>query len=210
MAANFGSDPWLDARLRNVPLPVGMLARLSQAGSPTDEQLDTVVRDVPVPEGLCLRLQQITDLPQRRIDWLTVDLAPRVLAPVQWARQHVGWGELAIAASLLLAVGAGYITLAARLFGQPAAARRLVCRRQFGRPGCGRPGTTADELAIDSSDSSRRIADDPSSGMPASGDSLFPPIEFKPLPLPGPRARRPRDLLFAWTGPSIACRRWKP
>src|ERR1700722_18541793 len=99
MAANFGSDPWLDARLRNVPLPVGMLARLSQVGSPSDEQLDAVIRDVPVPEGLCQRLLQITDEPQRRFD-----LSPADWSPVVWTRQHVGWRELAIAASLLLIV----------------------------------------------------------------------------------------------------------
>ena len=69
MAANFGSDPWLDARLRNVPLPIGMLGRLSQLANPPDEQLDAAVRDVPLPDGLAERLQQIAEMPRWQ-SWL--------------------------------------------------------------------------------------------------------------------------------------------
>ena len=64
MAANFGSDPWLDARLRNVPLPIGMLGRLSQVANVSDEQLDAAVREVPVPDELGERLQLIAEMPR--------------------------------------------------------------------------------------------------------------------------------------------------
>ncbi len=192
MAANFGSDPWLDARLRNVPLPVGMLARLSQVGSPSDEQLDAAVRDVPVPEGFCQRLLQITEQPQSRFDWTPADWAP-----VVWTRQHVGWRELAIAASLLLVVGAGYIAIASRLSGD--AARQddpLVATHDTSDASGDDQELSSGEMLVHSSSPSSDFPGDPGLDSPE-GDSLFPPIEFKPLPLPGPRARRPRNLLFA-------------
>ncbi len=199
MSANFGSDPWLDARLRNVPLPVGMLARLSQVGVPTDEQLDAVVRDVPLPDGFCQRLQQIADLPQRRFDW-----APADWPAVAWTRRHVGWREVAIAASLLLAVGAGYLAVASRLAGgRPGSDRHedLLATHDTAVSASGSDQETVpDDLLVDSSDSAPASGDDPSGDSPGSGDSLFPPIDFKPLPLPGPRARRPRNLLFASDG----------
>src|SRR5581483_3215761 len=49
MAANFGSDPWLDARLRNVPLPVGMLQRLSQIANPSEQPAAGAAADSTVP-----------------------------------------------------------------------------------------------------------------------------------------------------------------
>ena len=55
MSAEFGSDPWLDARLRDVPLPPGVLARLEQIAATSDDELDAIVRDVPVPTETCSR-----------------------------------------------------------------------------------------------------------------------------------------------------------
>lgn len=112
MSVPFGSDPWLDARLRNVPLPAGMLARLNQlakeaaedSGSTegpriyrpnqpvplgpgiTDAQMDASLREVPVPAGLCQRLERIALEPRRRF----------------------GGRQLALAASVLVAVGIAY------------------------------------------------------------------------------------------------------
>jgi hypothetical protein len=112
-----GSDPWLDARLRNVPLPPGMLARLhetvdqlateSAQGSGGDdvgpklfrpnqpvpigetlsnEQMDRLLTEVSLPPGLLNRLERISQEPRRRV-------RPRTLA---------------LAASLLLALGVAY------------------------------------------------------------------------------------------------------
>ncbi len=120
MSVPYGSDPWLDARLRNVPLPAGMLARLNQlakdpgddatkaagsesAGGPklyrpnqpvpigpglSDDQMDMALVDVPLPLGMRKRLERISLEPRPRI-----------------AGRH-----MAIAASVLLAMGVGYFS----------------------------------------------------------------------------------------------------
>ncbi len=83
----FTSDPWLDARLRNVPLPLGFLAKLQEIGTAETQQLDRALRDVPLPDGMFDRLRLISRQPQHR----------------------VAWRPLAMAASLLLAVGLGML-----------------------------------------------------------------------------------------------------
>jgi len=93
----FGSDPWLDAKLRNVPLPVGFLARLGKVADSsgrfgtdkfsTDEQVDAAIADVSVPPGLMERLYRISDEP----------------------RYHVPWRQMAMAASLVFAIGISYM-----------------------------------------------------------------------------------------------------
>ncbi len=200
MSAHFGSDPWLDARLRNVPLPAGMLQRLSQIGNPTDEQLDAAICDVPLPPGLGERLCLIAQSPERRFGWLPVDWLPQSVdnagrSAASWTREHLGWRELALAASLLLAVGVGYLAIApwlgrgldANLPGEIAAMPWAA-----NGPGDEQSGEV-EAFAVDSPSAAAGDA------LPGSdeGNSLFPPIEFKPLPLPGPRLRRPRNLLFA-------------
>lgn len=84
---NPNSDAWLDAELRDVSLPVGLLERLRSIAVAGDEELDAAIRDVPVPVGLGSRLQRIWEAPVR--------LAR--LAPV------------ATAASLLLVIGLSYV-----------------------------------------------------------------------------------------------------
>ena len=203
MSAHFGSDPWLDARLRNVPLPVGMLQRLSELANPADEELDAALRDVPLPAGLCQRLDRSPSCRSGRLPgcrrWArgTIGIRP-IGGAVRWARQNVGWRELAIAASLLLAIGAGYLALA-RGWGTAGAERQ---RNSSDQPGPahrwpGRRRARHDELAVDSAPPSEGTDDE---SLATKGDSLFPPIEFKPLPLPGQRVRRPRNLLFASDG----------
>ncbi len=59
-----GFDPWLDARLRNVPLPVNFLARLEQIGNAETQQIDRALRDVPLPDGLLERLRLISRQPR--------------------------------------------------------------------------------------------------------------------------------------------------
>lgn len=95
MSAPFGSDPWLDARLRNVPLPEGILVRLKRLGkapeepaegtsgprlfrpnhpvplgpSITDEQIDALVGDIEIPTGLDKRLRRISQERQPRLTY---------------------------------------------------------------------------------------------------------------------------------------------
>src|SRR4051812_5404550 len=86
------SQPWpqdnsLDAELRGVPIPPGLIARLERLARYGDEQLDAAVCDVPLPARLLDRLAWI-DQHQRR------------LAPAHGVR---AW---AMAAALFLALGA--------------------------------------------------------------------------------------------------------
>jgi hypothetical protein len=48
-------DPKLEAALRAVPLPEGLLARLRQAALAEDEGLDAALREIPLPPGLLRR-----------------------------------------------------------------------------------------------------------------------------------------------------------
>src|SRR5690348_17142291 len=117
---SFGSDPWLDAKLRNVPLPVGLVQRLNQisaegadrrspevqpapdtAGGVRDVQLDAALNDVTLPAGFMRRLRAIGRTPRHILE-LRKPTDVRHLPALQ---------QLALAASLLLAVGVGYRTL---------------------------------------------------------------------------------------------------
>ena len=53
------ADFKLDAQLRDVPLPDGLLDRLMALPLADDDGLDELVRDVAVPAGLLQRLQAI-------------------------------------------------------------------------------------------------------------------------------------------------------
>jgi Ca-activated chloride channel family protein len=85
------SDAWLDAELRDVPLPAGLLGRLHQTAEETvemsDEELDASLRDVPMPPQLRRRLEQIG---RRMTQWTWIS-------------------RIAVAASLLLAVGVAVV-----------------------------------------------------------------------------------------------------
>ncbi len=97
MSAEFGSDPWLDARLRDVPLPPGVLARLEQIAATPDDELDGMVREVPVPPDLIPRLSRIPRVPRRRL-------------PLR---------ELSLAAAVLIAVGVGLLNMRVQPVQQP-------------------------------------------------------------------------------------------
>lgn len=82
-------DAWLDAELRNVPAPAGLLHRLEQIAALSDEELDAALREVPIPADLASRLERI-------------------------GRRQVRLAEFrhwAAAAALWLAVGLGYLGL---------------------------------------------------------------------------------------------------
>jgi hypothetical protein len=83
------SDAWLDAELRDVPLPAGLLERLEQIAAISDEELDAALRDVPVPSHLAATLERIG---QRQLRFYKL--------------RH-----LASAAAVLLALGLGYFGL---------------------------------------------------------------------------------------------------
>ena len=89
---DFDFDDWVDAQLRNVPVPPDLHARLKAirpARELSDEQLDEGLRAVPVPPGLGGRLRAIA----RR------------------GRRRSIWAALSLAASLLVAAGTAYLTL---------------------------------------------------------------------------------------------------
>jgi Ca-activated chloride channel homolog len=86
---DFGFDNWIDAQLRNVPLPPDLLARLAEAGpvrdtADADARLDAALRDVPVPGYLESRLRRIARRRSARL-----------------------WRHVALAASLFLMVSLG-------------------------------------------------------------------------------------------------------
>lgn len=101
---DFHSDPWLDARLRNVPLPVNLLARLQEIGTAETQQLDRALREVPVPDGLLDRLRDISSTPQPRF---VFSLPERL----DWSGRRSTWHQLATAAAILLAVGLGSLAI---------------------------------------------------------------------------------------------------
>jgi hypothetical protein len=85
-----GGDDWLDAELRNVPLPEHLTDDLLRAigeASTAEQKLDQQLRAVPIPDDLLFRLRRI---------------------PHTTPRQSPVWRRVALAASLLLAVGLSY------------------------------------------------------------------------------------------------------
>ena len=107
-ASDSHSDAWLDAELRDVPVPPGLLDRLRQNARETvelsDEDLDAALRDVSMP----LELHRRLELMGRRMG--------------QWT-----WiSRLAIAASLLLAVGVAVLGILVALVFVPQGGNRLV------------------------------------------------------------------------------------
>ena len=86
----FRFDEWLNAQLRNVPVPRDLHARLAASRPRSDDELDATLRDVPVPPHLERHL--------RRIAWR--------------GRRPSMWGTLALAASVLIVLGTGgYLAL---------------------------------------------------------------------------------------------------
>ncbi len=52
-------DAWLEAQLKAVPLPEGLLERLRQIPLQADEGVDALLREVSIPEGLLARLRRL-------------------------------------------------------------------------------------------------------------------------------------------------------
>lgn len=58
-SADYSFDIWLNTRLRDVPVPSGVLRRLREIPIAADTDLDAAVCDVPVPSGLQNGLHRI-------------------------------------------------------------------------------------------------------------------------------------------------------
>jgi Ca-activated chloride channel family protein len=116
-----GSDPWLDARLRNIPLPPGMLARLHDTVDQLAAETETTAAtggaaavegpklfrpNSPVPLGEVLSNEQM--------DRLLVDvglppgLVDRLERISRESRRRLRPRTVALAASVMLAVGVAY------------------------------------------------------------------------------------------------------
>ena len=102
-------DDWMDAQLRNVPLPANLLARLSVNGPSAVDvaQLDVALRAVPVPPNLEDRLRRI----------------PRRHSPPPF------WRQVGMAASVFLMIGVGAIGTVAYVGGAFDDAPRVATRQ---------------------------------------------------------------------------------
>ncbi len=104
-------DPQLDALLRNVPLPDGLVARLQASPLPSEEELDAALKQVLLPLGLVRDLQAIPRdevLDERlctvAVPFELVRLARRPTWTMRWRQVARRAGELAVALTLFLCV----------------------------------------------------------------------------------------------------------
>jgi hypothetical protein len=89
------ADDWLDHELRNVPVPSGLRSALLRIAAQSDDaHFDAVLCDVTVPAGLLDRLQAVAAAPADHSRWSSSFRASGF--------------RLAVAASLLVAVGLSY------------------------------------------------------------------------------------------------------
>ncbi|ADB18832.1 von Willebrand factor type A [Pirellula staleyi DSM 6068] len=109
------SDPEIDAHLRNVPLPSGMLDALrmiplDEERCEEDEAIDQALRGMPIPAGF---LESLLEIPHAdRLDSDVADLPvpasltkklKRIPIESQLARKHLRWQLQAVAALLFVA-----------------------------------------------------------------------------------------------------------
>lgn len=82
-------DDWLDAQLKAVSLPEGLMDRLRQIPLTDSQLLDGLVREVPIPEGLLRRLRRVPFEPSWQVrvhGWATA-----VGLFLLFGLWHVGW-----------------------------------------------------------------------------------------------------------------------
>jgi Ca-activated chloride channel family protein len=170
------SDASLDAELRDVPIPPGLLGRLRQTAQETvemsDEELDAILRDVPMPLELRRRLEQMG---RRMAQWTWVS-------------------RIAMAASLLLAVGLVFGVLAAFVLVDHVNSlvndrpKKAPLERRIG------PSGGKERLPYDASrllvEGDLRVVPPPSPAAP------------KTLPSDRPRTRWPSEALAETFGPA--------
>lgn len=95
----------MDASLRNVAIPPGLVARLKSVAAPADEELDAVLRATPVPNGLVDRVKEewretYVDESLRAVE-IPADLLAR-LRVIPECRHESSFRRFVLAASLLL------------------------------------------------------------------------------------------------------------
>jgi Ca-activated chloride channel family protein len=110
--SNSEADLTLDRRLSDIPVPGGLVERLYGIAAWSDMELDVCLRNVPVPGGLLPRVQSIPD-DEVLDEWvrtipLPVSVIPRA-RNIALMRRRSLFGRLALAASLMLMVGVGYL-----------------------------------------------------------------------------------------------------
>jgi Ca-activated chloride channel homolog len=118
---DFGFDDWMDAQLRNVPVPRDLHARLAAERPPqhpSDEQIDAAVRSVAVPEHLERHLRRIPWQIPAAVPWKAAALAASVLLMISAAAYLTLWGGAAAPKRQDLAVKVAP--------GKPSAPRKLV------------------------------------------------------------------------------------
>ncbi|MHB1034258.1 MAG: vWA domain-containing protein [Pirellulales bacterium] len=171
-------DADLDAQLRSVSLPDGLLERLRHVGAREDQSLDAAVRDVPLPSGFLARLRQIGHRPRRKLRWQ----------------------RLALAASLFLAAGLSYFgllygvmrpslpgELPSRLADTPDPAREQAKpARDAATPEPLESGAGVNEIALEPAQNVPEAAISPEETFAESIDPSLMPGLFEPLGSPLP------------------------
>ena len=112
------SDHLLDSRLREVPLPEGLVAQLREIGQWSDDELDRRLGDVELPLGTVAGIKRavgdvIVDEQLRDVE-LPVNLPAR-LRTVPQLRSHRRLSRWAVAAALMIICGGVYVAAVARL-----------------------------------------------------------------------------------------------
>lgn len=163
---DFGFDDWMDAQLRNVPVPPDLLARLAESAPPRsdaeDAKLDLLVRSVPLPTNLEGRLRRIAREPRPMPLWYRVGLAASVLLVI---------GLSAGGVVALLGGGEGNETIAS----SPASPATTAATAGVQRRGTALPTAKVARAATPSS-ARRRAATSPKAPvMPASTANDFAP-----------------------------------
>ncbi len=108
---DFGFDDWIDAQLRNVPVPADLLSKLSKVGpgSPEEPNRETTPRDQKIRDGRLDAILRHVPVPR--------SLEPRLLRIAFHRRSPPLPWQIGLAAGLMIAVGVavtGYFGLPSR------------------------------------------------------------------------------------------------
>lgn len=166
------SDAWLEAELRNVPLPGGLLERLRRVAELSDEELDAALRAVPVPVDLPRRLQRVGE------------------RQIRWAQ----FRHLAAAALILVAVGLGYFGLTlsfmANLRPEPARKGPQLATQLQSKPVEEKPLVEPEDLAM----TLDTDVGNPLTPWPLAPELTMPFLEERMAPAPWPNRGLPEGV----------------
>ena len=110
------SDFELDAQLRAVPVPEGLVDRLRAAPWADDDDLDAAICDVPVAKDLVQRLWKAPMVDDEGLDEILRNLPVPTRLMASWRRRAkrrerlLWYAQLAVAASLLIALTLSYFS----------------------------------------------------------------------------------------------------